>query len=138
MHLLTCMQVIEFEDRYLVPLPPLDPLRNYTAALRGGVDETDIKPLLISQTEGPSFRVHGYAVELQSQNIFLKTAETHLQNDKIVVVHPLFPSLFPICCLSLRRQGGFQCSPTWGLDFLTPSQIRAFHMGRPSYRPLWN
>ncbi|CAK9862440.1 unnamed protein product [Sphagnum jensenii] len=63
------MKVIEFEDRYLVPLPPPDPLRNYTAAaLRGGVDRTDIKPLLISQPEGPSFRVNGYAVEWQKWN----------------------------------------------------------------------
>lgn len=59
-------QVIEFEDRYLVPLPPPDPLRNYTAAAsRGGVDRSDIKPLQISQPEGPSFRVNGYAVEWQ-------------------------------------------------------------------------
>ncbi|CAM6033317.1 unnamed protein product [Sphagnum compactum] len=63
------MKVIEFEDRYLVPLPPPDPLRNYTAAAsRGGVDRTDIKPLLISQPEGPSFRVNGYAVEWQKWN----------------------------------------------------------------------
>lgn len=60
------MQVIEFEDRFVVPLPPPDPLRNYTAAAsRGGVDRTDIKPLLITQPEGPSFRVNGYAVEWQ-------------------------------------------------------------------------
>lgn len=60
------MQVIEFEDRNFVPLPPPDPLRNYTAASsRGGVDRTDIKPLLITQPEGPSFRVNGYAVEWQ-------------------------------------------------------------------------
>jgi primary-amine oxidase len=64
------MKVIEFEDRYLVPLPPPDPLRNYTAAAsRGGVDRTDIKPLLISQPEGPSFRVNGYAVEWQKVNL---------------------------------------------------------------------
>lgn len=60
------MQVIEFEDRHFVPLPPPDPLRNYTAAAsRGGVDRTDIKPLLITQPEGPSFRVNGHAVEWQ-------------------------------------------------------------------------
>lgn len=60
------MQVIEFEDRFLVPLPPPDPLRNYTAAAsRGGVDRSDIKPLHIVQPEGPSFRVNGYAVEWQ-------------------------------------------------------------------------
>lgn len=63
------MKVIEFEDKYLVPLPPPDPLRNYTAAAsRGGVDRSDIKPLLISQPEGPSFRVNGYAVEWQKWN----------------------------------------------------------------------
>ena len=61
-----CWQVIEFEDRHVVPLPPPDPLRNYTAAAsRGGVDRTDIKPLLITQPEGPSFRVNGHAVEWQ-------------------------------------------------------------------------
>lgn len=61
-----CLQVIEFEDRNFVPLPPPDPLRNYTAAAsRGGVDRTDIKPLLITQPEGPSFRVNGHAVEWQ-------------------------------------------------------------------------
>jgi len=50
------MQVIEFKDRYLVPLPPPDPLGNYTAAvLRGGVDRMDIKPLLIPQPESRSF-----------------------------------------------------------------------------------
>jgi hypothetical protein len=60
------VQVIEFEDRFLVPLPPPDPLRNYTAAAsRGGVDRSDIKPLHIVQPEGPSFRVNGYAVEWQ-------------------------------------------------------------------------
>lgn len=60
------MEVIGFEDSQFVPLPPPDPLRNYTAGPdRGGVDRTDIKPLLISQPEGPSFRVNGYAVEWQ-------------------------------------------------------------------------
>jgi primary-amine oxidase len=59
-------QVIEFEDKFLVPLPPPDPLRNYTAAAsRGALDRSDIKPLHISQPEGPSFRVNGYAVEWQ-------------------------------------------------------------------------
>uniref|UniRef100_A0A7I4EC36 Amine oxidase n=1 Tax=Physcomitrium patens TaxID=3218 RepID=A0A7I4EC36_PHYPA len=63
------MQVIEFEDRYLVPLPPPDPLRNYTpASSRRGVDRSDVKPLLISQPQGPSFRVNGYAVEWQKWN----------------------------------------------------------------------
>ncbi|MCO5566585.1 hypothetical protein L7F22_020262 [Adiantum nelumboides] len=63
------MKVIEFEDRKLIPLPPPDPLRNYTAAdSRGGVDRTDVKPLHIIQPEGPSFRVRGYAVEWQKWN----------------------------------------------------------------------
>lgn len=60
------MVVIEFEDRKLVPLPPADPLRNYTPGeTRGGVDRSDVKPLQIVQPEGPSFRVHGHYVEWQ-------------------------------------------------------------------------
>lgn len=59
-------QIIEFEDRKLVPLPPADPLRNYTPGeTRGGVDRSDIKPLHILQPEGPSFRINGYFVEWQ-------------------------------------------------------------------------
>eukprot|EP01018_Ginkgo_biloba_P026426 Gb_15152 [translate_table: standard] len=57
------MEVLEFEDWKLVPLPPADPLRNYTTAeTRGGVDRSDVKPLHIIQPEGPSFRVNGYRV----------------------------------------------------------------------------
>lgn len=60
------MQIIEFEDRKLVPLPPVDPLRNYTAGeTRGGVDRSDVKPLHIIQPEGPSFRISGNYVEWQ-------------------------------------------------------------------------
>lgn len=60
------MEVIEFEDRKLVPLPPADPLRNYTAGeTRGGIDRSDVKPLQIIQPEGPSFRVNGRYVEWQ-------------------------------------------------------------------------
>lgn len=63
------MTIIEFEDSKLIPLPPPDPLRNYTAAeTRGGVDRSDVKPLHIVQPEGPSFRVNGYAVEWQKWN----------------------------------------------------------------------
>ncbi|OWM65414.1 uncharacterized protein LOC116212918 [Punica granatum] len=63
------MVVIEFEDRKLVPLPPADPLRNYTPGeTRGGVDRSDVKPLQIIQPEGPSFRVSGYYVEWQKWN----------------------------------------------------------------------
>ncbi|BBH03768.1 Copper amine oxidase family protein [Prunus dulcis] len=63
------MVVVEFEDRKLVPLPPADPLRNYTPGeTRGGVDRSDVKPLQILQPEGPSFRVNGYFVEWQKWN----------------------------------------------------------------------
>ncbi|KAM1259456.1 hypothetical protein ACFX2J_038766 [Malus domestica] len=63
------MMVIKFEDRKLVPLPPADPLRNYTPGeTRGGVDRSDIKPLQIIPPEGPSFRVNGYFVEWQKWN----------------------------------------------------------------------
>ncbi|XP_077226740.1 diamine oxidase [copper-containing] 1, peroxisomal-like isoform X2 [Tasmannia lanceolata] len=63
------MVVVEFEDRKLVPLPPADPLRNYTSGeTRGGVDRSDVKPLQIIQPEGPSFRVSGYFVEWQKWN----------------------------------------------------------------------
>ncbi|CAL9121399.1 unnamed protein product [Musa acuminata var. zebrina] len=61
--------IIEFEDRKLVPLPPADPLRNYTAGeMRGGIDRSDVKPLHILQPEGPSFRVNGYFVQWQKWN----------------------------------------------------------------------
>ncbi|KAK7291608.1 hypothetical protein RIF29_06891 [Crotalaria pallida] len=63
------MVVIECEDRKLVPLPPVDPLRNYTPGeTRGGVDRSDVKPLLIIQPEGPSFRVNGHYIEWQKWN----------------------------------------------------------------------
>ncbi|KAF1867025.1 hypothetical protein Lal_00049452 [Lupinus albus] len=63
------MAVIEFEDRKLVPLPPVDPLRNYTPGkTRGGVDRSDVKPLQIIQPEGPSFRVNGHYIEWQKWN----------------------------------------------------------------------
>ncbi|TVU29445.1 hypothetical protein EJB05_21010 [Eragrostis curvula] len=71
-HVVVDMQnnvVIEFEDRKLVPLPPPDHLRNYTPGeTRGGVDRSDVKPLIISQPEGPSFRINGYFVEWQKWN----------------------------------------------------------------------
>ena len=64
------MVVIEFEDRKFIPLPPADPLRNYTAGeTRGGVDRSDVKPLRIVQPEGPSFRVNGYFVEWQKVEV---------------------------------------------------------------------
>ncbi|CAH9120247.1 unnamed protein product [Cuscuta epithymum] len=60
------MVVLEFEDRKFIPLPPVDPLRNYTSGgTRGGVDRSDVKPLHIIQPEGPSFRVDGHFVQWQ-------------------------------------------------------------------------
>ncbi|WOH05245.1 hypothetical protein DCAR_0624659 [Daucus carota subsp. sativus] len=60
------MAVIEFEDRKVVPLPPADPLRNYTPGeTREGIDRSDVKPLQIVQPEGPSFLVSGRYVEWQ-------------------------------------------------------------------------
>lgn len=68
-HVLVDMQnmvVLEFEDRKLVPLPPADPLRNYTSGeTQGGVDRSDVKPLQIIQPEGPSFRVNGHFIQWQ-------------------------------------------------------------------------
>ncbi|KAL9275164.1 Amine oxidase [copper-containing] zeta, peroxisomal-like protein, partial [Drosera capensis] len=53
----------------LVPLPPADPLRNYTPGeTRGGIDRSDVKPLHVVQPEGPSFRVNGHFVEWQKWN----------------------------------------------------------------------
>lgn len=72
------MVVLEFEDRKLVPLPPADPLRNYTSGeTRGGVDRSDVKPLQIIQPEGPSFRVNGHFIQWQ----------------KVVLVYVLFLKL---------------------------------------------
>lgn len=74
-HVLVDMQnmaVIEFEDRKIVPLPPADPLRNYTPGFtRGGVDRSDVKPLQIIQPEGPSFRISGHFVEWQKVVLFI-------------------------------------------------------------------
>ncbi|KAK7361634.1 hypothetical protein VNO77_03705 [Canavalia gladiata] len=71
-HVLVDMQnmvVLEFEDRKLVPLPPADPLRNYTSGeTRGGVDRSDVKPIQIIQPEGPSFRVNGHFIQWQKWN----------------------------------------------------------------------
>lgn len=74
------MEVIEFEDRKLVPLPPADPLRNYTPGeTRGGVDRSDVKPLQIIQPEGPSFRVNGYFVEWQKVTFLEHANVAHLK-----------------------------------------------------------
>ncbi|XP_073003615.1 amine oxidase [copper-containing] zeta, peroxisomal-like isoform X3 [Typha latifolia] len=61
--------IIEFEDKKFVPLPPADPLRNYTRGeTRGSADRSDVKPLHIIQPEGPSFRVSGHFVQWQKWN----------------------------------------------------------------------
>ncbi|OWM89668.1 hypothetical protein CDL15_Pgr024416 [Punica granatum] len=59
------MVVLEFEDRKLgerfedgklVPLRPVNSFRNYTSAeTRGTANRRDLKPLHITQAEGPSF-----------------------------------------------------------------------------------
>ncbi|XP_027360405.1 uncharacterized protein LOC113868749 isoform X3 [Abrus precatorius] len=71
-HILVDMQnmvILEFEDRKLIPLPPADPLRNYTSGeTRGGVDRSDVKSLQIIQPEGPSFRVNGHFIQWQKWN----------------------------------------------------------------------
>ncbi|OQU89852.1 hypothetical protein SORBI_3002G282600 [Sorghum bicolor] len=71
-HIVVDMQnnvVTEFEDWKLIPLPPPDHLRNYTPGeTRGGVDRSDVKPLIINQPEGPSFNVTGHFVEWQKWN----------------------------------------------------------------------
>jgi len=66
------MVVLEFEDRKLIPLPPTDPLRNYTSGeTRGGVDRSDVKPLQIIQPEGPSFRVNGHFIQWQKVIVYI-------------------------------------------------------------------
>lgn len=97
-HVLVDMQnmvVIEFEDQKLVPLPPADPLRNYTSGeTRGGVDRSDVKPLQIVQPEGPSFRVNGYFVEWQKVDVIEVFSIIYFLM-KLYLVHKL--TFFPFC-----------------------------------------
>lgn len=66
------MVILEFEDRKLIPLPPIDPLRNYSSGeTRGGVDRSDVKPLQIIQPEGPSFRVNGHFIQWQKVVVYI-------------------------------------------------------------------
>nr|GMD36290.1 copper methylamine oxidase-like [Ipomoea batatas] len=79
------MEIIEFEDRKLVPLPPPDLFRNYTSGKAwGGVDDrNDVKPLHIIQPEGPSFHVNGNYVEWKKGCDclgFVKYLDAHLTN----------------------------------------------------------
>lgn len=84
-HVLVDMQnmvILEFEDRKFVPLPPADPLRNYTPGeTRGGDDRSDVKPLRILQPEGPSFRVDGHFIEWQKVNVCLSRILTVLDQN---------------------------------------------------------
>ncbi|PPE01266.1 hypothetical protein GOBAR_DD01694 [Gossypium barbadense] len=83
------MVVIEFEDRKLVPFPPADPLRNYTAGeTRGGVDRSDVKPLQIIQP-GPSFRVSGNFVEWQKGLVIYSVAYVDGSHGRRPIAHRL-------------------------------------------------
>ena len=56
------MEVVRVEDYGIVPLPPTD--GNYTPEAVGQL-RTDLKPLEITQPEGPSFTVNGHEVHWQ-------------------------------------------------------------------------
>merc|ERR1712107_826463 len=59
-------EVIEFVDERHVPVPPRDIHMNYTptAEMR-----RDVRPIVITQPEGPSFTVDGYAVNWQKWSL---------------------------------------------------------------------
>ena len=59
---LNAMRVVRVEDGEVVPLPPTD--ANYTEEAVGTI-RTDLKPIEITQPDGPSFQVDGYAVTWQ-------------------------------------------------------------------------
>ncbi|HVB25435.1 MAG TPA: primary-amine oxidase [Ktedonobacteraceae bacterium] len=59
---LNAMQVIKMEDTGILPIPPTE--GNYTPEAIG-TQRPDLKPLVITQPEGPSFTVEGYAVYWQ-------------------------------------------------------------------------
>ncbi len=59
---LNSMEVVRVDDYGLVPLPPED--GNYAAEFVGKFRE-DLKPLEITQPEGPSFKVDGWSVAWQ-------------------------------------------------------------------------
>jgi Cu2+-containing amine oxidase len=88
------MVVLEFEDRKLIPLPPTDPLRNYTSGeTRGGVDRSDVKPLQIIQPEGPSFRVNGHFIQWQKVIVYICTfskSHSYKLYRKLVKVYAFF------------------------------------------------
>jgi primary-amine oxidase len=59
---LNTMEVVRVEDHGVVPVPP-EP-GNYTAEAVGQM-RTDLKPVEITQPEGPSFTVNGHEVQWQ-------------------------------------------------------------------------
>lgn len=59
---LNSMEVLKIEDLEVVPLPPTS--GNYTLETVGSV-RTDLKPLEITQPEGPSFTIQGHEVHWQ-------------------------------------------------------------------------
>lgn len=54
-----------FKDREIVPIPPPDKWSEYASLPPGVKERTDIKPLFITQPEGPSFTVDGWRVNWQ-------------------------------------------------------------------------
>ncbi|MCI3921002.1 primary-amine oxidase [Paenibacillus sp. TRM 82003] len=60
------MEVIRVEDYGVVPLPPKD--GNYAANRIGLPLRTDVKPIEITQPEGPSFTFEGHEVSWQKWN----------------------------------------------------------------------
>ncbi|MGI8926251.1 MAG: primary-amine oxidase [Tepidiformaceae bacterium] len=63
---LHAMKVWRLEDHGVLPLPPND--GNYTAAAAAPL-RTDIKPLHITQPEGPSFSIEGHLVKWQKWQV---------------------------------------------------------------------
>merc|ERR1719238_81900 len=59
------MKVLWVKDRGFSPIPPADPLRHWTSEQLKVPMRDDIKPLIISQPEGPSFTVVGNKVYWQ-------------------------------------------------------------------------
>lgn len=111
-HVLVDMQnmvLIEFEDRKLVPLPPADPLRNYTPGeTRGGVDRSDVKPLQIIQPEGPSFRVNGNFVQWQKVLVCQTTSMVTLKFNKLYCLSFYFHFWLAVeFSCRFHSQGGF-------------------------------
>ncbi|QBD83490.1 primary-amine oxidase [Ktedonosporobacter rubrisoli] len=60
------MEVVRIEDHGVVPLPPQP--GNYTPEAVGQI-RTDLKPLEITQPEGPSFSVNGHEVRWQKWHL---------------------------------------------------------------------